>query len=126
MKTRKRTSFFNVWLIILFVLSFINILISIITVITLNIASQGTVSEILKLAPAWSFYTSLLLSIIYSFFLYMIFKWKKWALYGLIGIWAISLIQNLVIGLQIIYSVLPLISFIILIIAIRPNWKYFD
>lgn len=75
--------------------------------------------------PVWASLTFILIGLIDIIFIILIFKWKKIGLYGYILTWIIYLIISIIISTSIFYLIMNIVFIGILLLAIRPNWKYF-
>jgi len=71
----------------------------------------------------WQAYVLAAAGIINLVFLIMVYQWKKFGLYGIIGMSIIILAFNVYLGMGA-NAVLGLIGPIVLILVLRPVWKY--
>ena len=127
METRKRTTFLTVWLIIMLIFGILSIILNFVFIALINIQPQSEIiTELANTVPQWSIYLSAASTVLNIIFVISLFKWKKWALYGFIGLWIVSTIIEIVIGINVFILFSSIIGLIILIIAIKPNWKYFE
>ena len=67
-----------------------------------------------------------LLFIIDLIFLLLLLMWKRWAFFGYIAMHVIAFVMYLILFKNHIYAVSELLFPIILYLAIRPKWKFFE
>ncbi len=118
MSQKKRSGCLTVFLIITLVL---NLLSGLYLLIFGSSLQQAFLSM-----PGWTFPLLGILGLSCFVFATMIWKWKKWGIYGLGVSLFIAFFINLSIGLPLFTALLGLFGFIILVLLIRPVWQNFD
>ena len=117
MDEKKRELFLTIWLILLIV---VNVIVAIYALI-----ESYRISIFMPETPAWIAATKGFLSLLNLVAIWGIWNWKKWGLY-LIGISvAIIFFINLIIGIPWTTSILGFGGMVILILLVRPQWKFF-
>lgn len=82
--------------------------------------------ELIFPMPNWQLLLFGILGLISSVCLVAIWKWKKWGLYGFVGIFLISTAIRILTGEPIYTAILPFIGLTILLALISSVWKYMD
>jgi hypothetical protein len=91
-----------------------------------DLAAQGLIPEVL--IPDWVLPAQIALAALSLVFIYGIFTWKKWGVYGLVAAW----IAGIVIGMATPGTILPLsllilgVEVLLLATALRGRWMYFE
>ena len=117
MKTQKfRHKFLTVWLII--------ILLADLFLLFLNTCNSLTVSAIDPNIPIWLFPTSTFISFLNIIFIVALFRWKKWGFWGLVATSIVSFIINLMIGQDLVLSILGFSSLLTLFVALQVGKEY--
>jgi hypothetical protein len=75
--------------------------------------------------PRWHLGVSTVLGLTNLIFLFAIWKWKKWGVFGLTTSVVISIAVNLSGGLRITYVLGPIVGIIILVALVKPRWYLF-
>ena len=101
------------------------ILISIIALVDLfrSYSNVITLSEDFKSTPIWYFYTTKLLSLIGLYFLFGIWKMKKWAVIGHFATMAVSTILFLVVGYPVKVFIAQLIGITVFCAVVWSPYK---
>jgi len=74
----------------------------------------------------WLAYLYGIIALINLTFVIFLFRWKKWAFYGICINAAIVFIINLSIGLNVQFATLALSLVVILYLTMRPKWDLFE
>ncbi|MFH1425508.1 MAG: hypothetical protein ABIG28_02140 [archaeon] len=115
---KERGALLTIWLIIMLILN------SLLAIIYFFFGS--IVLEAFPNVPAWAIYLFGLLTLINVVFAILLFRWKKWAFFGLCVVAIISFVINIFIGVGIFSSFLGLLSPIILYLIMKPKWQFFN
>ena len=77
--------------------------------------------------PLWAIYFLGILAVLNFIFTIFLFMWKKWAFYTFCVSAVITFIVNVVIGGNIIFSLVAAVfGILILYLIMRPKWKMFN
>lgn len=77
------------------------------------------------LGPRWHLGVSIVLSLTNLIFLFAIWKWKKWGVFGLTASIVINIAVNWISGLRISYVLGPIVGIILLVALVKPRWNLF-
>ena len=83
----------------------------------------AAINPIVQLIPIWIIYTLAIGSIFNLILTIYLFKWKKWAFYGICILAIVFFIFNLIARLGILSSLLGLLGPVILYLILRPKWE---
>ena len=80
--------------------------------------------SLLGISPGWSTPIVAICSILNIIFAIAILKWRRWGVYGFGGTTIVAFVINLAIGFPIWITLMGLVGIIVLVILLRPVWKY--
>lgn len=86
----------------------------------------SSLQAIADITPSWALLVLGLAGVANMVFVILLFRWKLWGFYGIVGVAVLAFIVNLIIGIDIVRSLMGFLGPAILYFLMKPRWALFE